>query len=135
MNEPTLSIKEKNLLVQTCLLAGKILIENGSELNRVSDTIKRIAANAGVPNLRAYVTITGIMISIDDDDTVAKIAEIDQRDFDLRRIEVVNRLSRKFAAHQITLHRFYRMLQKKFRTLVVIINFGNGSWRQHCFLG
>ena len=35
--EPAKKSKEyKNKVVQTCLLAGTILIENGSELNRVS---------------------------------------------------------------------------------------------------
>ncbi|ANZ57891.1 hypothetical protein BGL34_03035 [Fructilactobacillus lindneri] len=101
----------KNKVVQTCLLAGKILIENGSELNRVSDTIKRIARNAGLDDLHAYVTITGLMISANDE-AGAQISEIEKRNFDLRRIAAVNRLSRQFAAHKISLDRFYSLLKK-----------------------
>ncbi|WP_429971438.1 threonine/serine exporter family protein [Fructilactobacillus sp. Tb1] len=101
----------KNKVVQTCLLAGTILIENGSELNRVSDTIKRIAKNAGLDDLNAYVTITGIMISANDE-AGAQIKEIENRNFNLRKIAAVNRLSRDYAAHKITIGRFYQLLKK-----------------------
>ncbi|USS93942.1 threonine/serine exporter family protein [Fructilactobacillus ixorae] len=101
----------KNKVVQTCLLAGKILIENGSELNRVSDTIKRIAMNAGLDDLNAYVTITGLMISANDE-AGAQIKEVEQRNFDLRRIAAVNKLSRRFAEHKLTIFQFYRLLLK-----------------------
>ncbi|USS86223.1 threonine/serine exporter family protein [Fructilactobacillus cliffordii] len=100
-----------NKVVQTCLLAGKILIENGSELNRVSDTIKRIADNAGLKDLNAYVTITGLMISANDE-AGAQIKEIEKRDFDLRRIAAVNKLSRRFAEKKLTINQFYRLLLK-----------------------
>ncbi|WP_413626953.1 threonine/serine exporter family protein [Fructilactobacillus vespulae] len=109
--EPKKTREYKNKVVQTCLLASKILIENGSELNRVSDTIERIAANAGLDDLHAYVTITGIMIS-SNDEAGAQISEIEKRNFDLRRIAAVNRLSRDFANHYISIDRFYRVLKK-----------------------
>ena len=38
------------LLLETFLLAGKIMMENGSEVYRVEDTMNRIAANAGEAN-------------------------------------------------------------------------------------
>lgn len=37
----------KKLILKTCVLAGKIMMENGSEVYRVEDTMNRIAANAG----------------------------------------------------------------------------------------
>ncbi|TNK90434.1 hypothetical protein DID87_03760 [Fructilactobacillus sanfranciscensis] len=110
--EPVKKSKEyKNKVVQTCLLAGTILIENGSELNRVSDTIKRIAKNAGLNDLNAYVTITGIMISANDE-AGAQIKEIEKRTFNLRRIAAVNRLSRDYAQGKISIGRFYNLLNK-----------------------
>lgn len=48
--------QRSKLVVETCLLAGKIMIENGSEMVRVTDTIDRISRNAGATEARAYVT-------------------------------------------------------------------------------
>ncbi|CAM2810590.1 threonine/serine exporter family protein [Fructilactobacillus fructivorans] len=99
-----------DLVIKTCMLAGKIMIENGSEMTRVNDTIKRIARNAGMPNLKTYITITGIMISVNDN-SETQITEIDKRAFDLRKITAVNDLSRRFAEHKTTLEQFYQELQ------------------------
>ncbi|TDG71346.1 hypothetical protein C5L31_001970 [Secundilactobacillus malefermentans] len=46
--EKTQQSKE-DLVVQVALRAGRIMIENGSEITRVEDTMTRIARNAGVP--------------------------------------------------------------------------------------
>ena len=45
------SEKRKQLIIDTCILAGKIMLESGSEVYRTEDTITRIAANAGEPEL------------------------------------------------------------------------------------
>lgn len=36
--------EETDLAISTCLLAGQILIENGSNMERVNDTMYRITA-------------------------------------------------------------------------------------------
>lgn len=36
----------KNLLLKTALLAGRIMMESGSEVYRVEDTMQRIAQNS-----------------------------------------------------------------------------------------
>ncbi|WP_161799632.1 threonine/serine exporter family protein, partial [Enterococcus faecalis] len=41
------SEKRKQLIIDTCILAGKIMLESGSEVYRTEDTITRIATNAG----------------------------------------------------------------------------------------
>lgn len=35
--------KEKDYLLETCLMAGKIMMESGAEIYRVEDTMNRIA--------------------------------------------------------------------------------------------
>ena len=45
---------EKQLIIDTCILAGKIMLESGSEVYRTEDTITRIAANAGEPESVCY---------------------------------------------------------------------------------
>ena len=50
------------LVLNTCLKAGKIMMESGSEVYRVEDTMKRIALNAGLDDIQTYVTATGLIV-------------------------------------------------------------------------
>ena len=43
-----MKIAQKNKILETCLTAGRIMIESGSEMYRVEDTMNRIAYNAGI---------------------------------------------------------------------------------------
>nr|WP_255552545.1 threonine/serine exporter family protein [Lactobacillus sp. Sy-1] len=101
--------KKDVLVVETCLLAGKIMIENGSEMSRVTDTIYRIAENAQAYQARAYVTLTGIMMS-PSSKIGAQIAVIEKRTFNLEKVSLVNDYSRQFAEHKITLQEFHSRL-------------------------
>jgi uncharacterized membrane protein YjjP (DUF1212 family) len=98
------------LVVEICLLAGKIMIENGSEMVRVTDTIDRIAKNAGAVQARSYVTLTGIIMSANYNNG-AQVISIDKRSFDLEKVSVVNDYSRKFAERKINLRQFYYALE------------------------
>ena len=53
----------QNQVLATCLLAGRIMIEGGSEMYRVEDTMRRIAVNAGEPQTLVFTTPTGIFAS------------------------------------------------------------------------
>lgn len=97
------------LMVKTALHAGRIMIENGSEVARVSDTIRRIAINAGFPDSKVYVTITGIMMSVSDGEN-AQIEPVASRSIDLEKITIVNDLSRQFADKSISLAIFEKRL-------------------------
>lgn len=57
-------MEKQDLILETCLLAGRIMMENGSEVYRVEDTMNRIAANAGEPNSISYVTATGLFMGL-----------------------------------------------------------------------
>ena len=80
------------LIIATCLKAGKIMVENGSEISRVDDTMSRIAQNAGVVQANTYVTITGVMMSIQGRNAT-QIASITKRTIDLEKVAQVNQLS------------------------------------------
>ncbi|EOE6407042.1 threonine/serine exporter family protein, partial [Enterococcus hirae] len=47
--------KELDLLLDTCLLAGKIMMESNAEMYRVEDTMSRIALASGNYRLVSYV--------------------------------------------------------------------------------
>ncbi|WP_268912604.1 threonine/serine exporter family protein [Lentilactobacillus sp. SPB1-3] len=92
-------------VIDTCVLAGTIMIESGSEMNRVNDTINRIATNAGLPDVAAYVTLTGIIMS-GSNGAGAKVGQIEKREFDMEKVAKVNELSRDFAQQKIDIDDF-----------------------------
>jgi uncharacterized membrane protein YjjP (DUF1212 family) len=93
---------DKNELLDTCLLAGRIMIEGGSEMYRVEDTMKRIAANAGVTDAIIFTTPTGIFCSIRNE-PYTQLRQIQTRDIDMEKVTRVNTLSRRFATGDIDL--------------------------------
>lgn len=102
-------MNETSRVVNTCLLAGRIMIENGSEMSRAEDTMKRIAINSGINNLKLFATITGIIISIPDS-TNSQVEEIQRRAIDLEKVSAVNTYSRRYAEKDISLIEFYEKL-------------------------
>ncbi|MCG4281428.1 threonine/serine exporter family protein [Lacticaseibacillus saniviri] len=93
---------DKSLLLDTCLLAGRIMIEGGSEMYRVEDTMNRIARNAGISAPVTFTTPTGIFISIQGEPYM-QLSPVSQRGIDMEKVAGVNQLSRHFADKQISL--------------------------------
>lgn len=92
-------------MLQTTLLAGAILLENGAEIERVEDTMHRIATNAGYPDAQIFVLLTGITVSLPET-TTSQVRAIHQRGMDLEKVDQVNTLSREFADQTIDLDQF-----------------------------
>ena len=102
-------MRDLKKVIKTCLLAGRIMIENGSEMSRAEDTMKRIAINSGIDDLQLFGTITGLIVSVPDSLT-SQVEQITRRAFDLEKVSAVNSFSREYAAKQITLDEFYEKL-------------------------
>lgn len=103
---------DENLAIATIMLAGKIMIENGSDMARVDDALYRIAKNAGIQEPKIFETTTGIMMSIPASHN-AQVEPIQRRfGIDLEKIARVNEASRKFQSHELTLAQFYQRLQE-----------------------
>ena len=100
------SEKRKQLIIDTCILAGKIMLESGSEVYRTEDTITRIAANAGEPESVCYTTATGIFVGFRSSN-YTQLENIPQRSINLEKVSLVNQLSREFAQKEITLPELY----------------------------
>ncbi|GBD73991.1 putative uncharacterized protein [Tetragenococcus halophilus subsp. halophilus] len=103
--------KNKNLLIDTCLLAGKIMMESGSEVYRVEDTMNRIAENANEPDSKSYVTATGIFMGLKSSHST-QIENVGERNINLEKVEAVNQLSREFAEKSVNLTTLYQQLKK-----------------------
>nr|WP_058300819.1 threonine/serine exporter family protein [Gorillibacterium timonense] len=88
--------EDTELIVEICLLAGKLMLQNGAETYRVEDTMTRMAAAFGAENAQSYVTPTGIWFSQGEKEP-AKMARISVRSTDLRKVTLVNSISRQAA--------------------------------------
>lgn len=97
------------LILSTCLRAGKIMMESGSEVYRVEDTMKRIARNAGLQDIQTYVTATGLFVGSPSEEK-SQLIEITRQSINLEKVAAVNRGSRLFAAGEISLRDLYYAL-------------------------
>lgn len=102
---------DTQLAIRTALLAGELLIENGSNMDRVNDTMDRIAATAGLTSFQGFTTLTGVVASAEGLPN-AQVVAIHNRANDLNKVALVNGLSRKFSAGRLTLKQFYHRLRE-----------------------
>lgn len=94
--------KQLQLILDTCLMAGKIMTESGSEVYRVEDTMNRIAENAGQKESVSYVTATGLFMGFRSSN-YTQLENVTERSINLEKVARVNNLSRKFADKEITI--------------------------------
>ncbi|MFE5323640.1 threonine/serine exporter family protein [Paenibacillus sp. NPDC056579] len=104
--------KEHDQISQICLLAGKIMLQSGGETYRVEDTMMRIAASLGFDNTHSYVTPTGIIFTIDGKEPATRLIRIMERSTDLRKVALVNDVSRKISAGQLSVQDAYETLKQ-----------------------
>ena len=105
-----LTEERRILALRTCVLAGRLLIENGSNMERVNDTLDRIAKNAGLRKFQAFTTLTGIVASSDDLPN-SQVADIRRRKNDLSKVAAVNEVSRELASGLIELPEAHAQLK------------------------
>jgi uncharacterized membrane protein YjjP (DUF1212 family) len=98
-------------IVEVCLLAGKIMLQSGGETYRVEDTMTRIANAFGIYDTHCFVTPTGIIFSIDGIEPT-KLVRIVDRSTDLKRVTVVNSISRKIAIGELQLDEAFQNLKE-----------------------
>ena len=83
-------------LLKISALAGKILLENGAEIQRTEDTICRICEAYGVEEASAFVIPTGMFLSFSaEGKTYSRIMRIRGSSLNLERINRVNDISRR----------------------------------------
>lgn len=106
-------IKDFKLLLDTSVLAGQIMLQNGAEIYRVEDTIHRMLKVSGFKTAEAYVTPTGLIVTLDDPkvDSMTVVKRIDTRGTDLNKITIANEISRKFCVGEINIKEAFRGLK------------------------
>ncbi|MFR8171949.1 MAG: threonine/serine exporter family protein [Marvinbryantia sp.] len=98
-------LTDYKLLLDTAVLAGQIMLSSGAEIYRVEDTIHRILSVSGLKSAEAYVTATGLIVTLDnpDMDSMTVVKRIRNRDTNLNRIAKTNEISRRFCAGEMSL--------------------------------
>ena len=94
---------ECKLVLDTAVLAGKIMLQSGAEIHRVEDTIHRILKVSGMKTAEAFVMPTGLIVTLDDPrmDSMTVVKRIKTRGTNLSRIAEVNDISRRFCSGNI----------------------------------
>lgn len=100
-------------IMEVCLLAGKIMLQCGGETYRVEDTMMRIAAAFGIENSHSYVTPTGIIFSAEGSEpTKTKLIRILTRSTDLKKVAMVNSISRRITSGELNLDSALTLLKE-----------------------
>ena len=108
-NEKTLTYE----IMEVCLLAGKIMLQSGGETYRVEDTMMRMAAAFGIENSHSYVTPTGIIFSAEGaEPTKTKLIRISTRSTDLKKVAMVNSISRRITSGELNLESALTLLKE-----------------------
>lgn len=100
-------------VMRACLLAGKIMLQSGAETYRVEDTMSRMASAFGVSRTHSYVTPTGIIFSVEGTGPErTKLVRISDRTTDLKKVALVNSISRKISSEEISLEEACKQLNE-----------------------
>jgi uncharacterized membrane protein YjjP (DUF1212 family) len=100
-------------VMEICLLAGKIMLQSGAETYRVEDTMMRMAAAFGITETHSYVTPTGIIFSAEGfAPTKTKLIRIVERSTDLKKVAMVNGISRQISSGSLSLEEALAQLKK-----------------------
>lgn len=119
-----------------CVLAGKILLENGAETFRVEDTMNRLARSFSVDEAQSFVTPTGIIFAIEGCDAT-QLVRITHRGTNLRKVTEVNSLSRLVANGQTdiaTAHEQLKMIDRSTRVYKDWLQILAAAAASSCFL-
>lgn len=99
------------LIIKICLLAGKLILQNGGETYRVEDTMNRIAYAYGIESSHSYVTPTGIIFATDGGSQITRLVRISERSTNLLKVSMVNDISRKISKGDLCAEDAYRQLK------------------------
>ncbi|RIX46499.1 threonine/serine exporter [Paenibacillus nanensis] len=99
------------LTIKICLLAGKLILQNGGETYRVEDTMNRIAYAYGIESSHSYVTPTGIIFATDGASQITRLVRISERSTNLLKVSMVNDISRKISKGELCAEDAYRQLK------------------------
>ncbi|GGE24443.1 threonine/serine exporter family protein [Streptococcus himalayensis] len=94
--------KELNHIIDVAMLAGTILLQSGSEIHRVEDTMLRIAHAKGILDCNILAMPAAIFFSIENTN-ISRMKRITHSSYNIERVCHVNQISRKLVAGSLSL--------------------------------
>lgn len=120
-------------MMDTCLLAGEIMLTYGAETYRIEETLERMAVAAGFANVHCFSTTTGIFLSFEEkkgDGDLMQMVRVDDRRQDLNKVKEVNQVSREFTGGYLTISEAHERLKEIYHSPV-----NYPIWVIHLFAG
>lgn len=101
-------------LLKFAVETGESMLRNGAETSRVEDTIDRILRTSNCTISEAFVTPTGIFVTLDNDtiDTLTVIKRVRKREINLGKVAKANNISRNFCDQKLTLEAAMYQIQQ-----------------------
>ena len=103
--------KHINRIIDVAMLAGTLLIQSGSEIYRVEDTMIRIAHSQGLEKLNVLAMPAAIFVSVEETN-LSRMKRILSSSYNIEKVCDVNQVSRQLASGQINLEEAYQELKK-----------------------
>lgn len=103
---------DDKLLLEAVMLAGEIMLESGSEIYRVEDTMNHMLKKSGYESRETIAYVTGVFLTLNDPrrEPVTLIKRISSRSTNIDRIYRVNDISRRFCSGVICASEAYEEL-------------------------
>lgn len=104
-----------NLLADTAMLAGEIMLCSGAETYRVEDTMYHILKTSNIECTQVIALMTGIVVTLNDksmEQPVTLMRRVNERSTNISNIVKVNDISRRYCAGKITLEEAYGELKR-----------------------
>lgn len=102
------------LLMDTAMMAGKLMLQSGAETYRVEDTMHHILKTSNLEKTEILVIMTGISASISGEGVspISMAQRVERRSTNLSIIEQVNQISRRYCGGEISLDEAYACIRK-----------------------
>lgn len=98
-----------NLTVDVLMLAGTLLLQSGSEIYRVEDTMIRIAHSQGIIDCNALAMPVAIFFSIENTN-ISRMKRITHSNYNIEKVCDVNQVSRELVSGDISLEDAFEKL-------------------------
>ena len=106
------------MLMDTAVKVGEIMLSHGAEAHRVEDTVYRILKTANLQTTEVFVIMTGLFATLSDpsmETTITITKRVRYKGNNLKQICYANGISRKFCAGEITLEEAHEMAMKGYQ--------------------
>lgn len=105
-------------ILDACVEAGRVMLENGAETYRVEDTLYRIAKSYHLKYINVFVIPTALILTVQGDDGQdhTELRRMNDRLTNLEKVSMVNDLSRHLTKKPLPPEKVIKKLEKIDRT-------------------